>query len=102
MNVNLITISESTMHNLALALHEQYVQISGSDNLIFEPSRSKLVIKKLLPDALGWFFEKITPALDAISLNMHARTNNPESQRAQSLNLKIYSYPKFFYEQFKI
>jgi UDP-N-acetylmuramate: L-alanyl-gamma-D-glutamyl-meso-diaminopimelate ligase len=89
------------MHNLALALLEKGYTITGSDDAIFEPSKSRLQSKGLLPEALGWYPEKIHAQLDAIILGMHAKANNPELLKAQELGLKIYSYPEFLYEQSK-
>lgn len=101
MNVHFIAIGGSAMHNLALALHNKGYQVTGSDDTIFEPSKSRLESKGLLPEAFGWFPEKISETLDAIVLGMHAKADNPELLKAQALGLKIYSYPEFLYEQSK-
>ena len=101
MRTHFIAIGGSAMHNLALALHNKGYQVTGSDDAIFEPSKSRLLAKGLLPEALGWFPEKITTELDCIILGMHAKADNPELVRAQQLGLKIYSYPEFLYEQSK-
>ena len=101
MNVHFIAIGGSAMHNLALALHNKGYQVTGSDDTIFEPSKSRLEAKGLLPEAFGWFPEKVTDNLDAIVLGMHAKADNPELLKAQELGLKIYSYPEFLYEQSK-
>ena len=101
MNIHFIAIGGAAMHNLALALHQKGYQITGSDDTIFEPSKSRLDTKGLLPEEFGWFPEKITPAIDAIILGMHAKADNPELLKAQELGLKIYSYPEFLYEQSK-
>ncbi len=101
MNVHFIAIGGSAMHNLALALHNKGYQVTGSDDTIFEPSKSRLEAKGLLPEQFGWFPEKITDNLDAIVLGMHAKADNPELLKAQDLGLKIYSYPEFLYEQSK-
>ena len=101
MNVHFIAIGGSAMHNLALALHNKGYQVTGSDDTIFEPSKSRLKAKGLLPEQFGWFAEKITSNLDAIVLGMHAKADNPELLKAQELGLKIYSYPEFLYEQSK-
>ena len=101
MNVHFIAIGGSAMHNLALALHNKGYQVTGSDDTIFEPSKSRLEAKGLLPEHFGWFPEKITDKLDAIVLGMHAKADNPELLKAQELGLKIYSYPEFLYEQSK-
>jgi UDP-N-acetylmuramate: L-alanyl-gamma-D-glutamyl-meso-diaminopimelate ligase len=89
------------MHNLAIALHQKGYQITGSDDTIFEPSKSRLERHGLLPTEFGWFPEKITSDLDAIILGMHAKKDNEELLKAQELGMKIYSYPEFLYEQSK-
>lgn len=99
--VHLIAIGGSAMHNMALALHEKGFKVTGSDDEINEPSRSRLKNAGLLPDHIGWFPEKVTGDLNAIILGMHAREDNPELLRAKELGLKIYSYPEYIYEATK-
>ena len=89
------------MHNLAIALKLKGYDVSGSDDEIFEPSLSRLNNYGILPEAIGWFPEKITPELDAVVLGMHARIDNPELVRAKEIGVKIYSYPEYLYEQTK-
>lgn len=89
------------MHNLALALHKKGIDVSGSDDEIFEPSRSRLANAGLLPEKEGWNPDRITADLDYIVLGMHARIDNPELNRAQELGLRVYSYPEFLYQQSK-
>ena len=101
MNVHFISIGGAAMHNLAIALHNKGYQITGSDDTIFDPSKSRLHAKGLLPSSFGWYPEKISSNLDAIVLGMHAKSDNPELIKAQSLDLKIYSYPEFLFEQSK-
>lgn len=101
MRTHFIAIGGAAMHNLAIALHNKGYQVTGSDDAIFEPSKSRLEKKGLLPLELGWFPEKITSNLEAIILGMHAKADNPELLKAQELGLKIYSYPEFLYEQSK-
>ncbi len=101
MRVHFIAIGGSAMHNLAIALHKKGDEVTGSDDVIFEPSKSRLDRYKLLPDTFGWYPEKISSTLDVIILGMHAKKDNPELLKAQSLGLKIYSYPEFLYEQSK-
>ena len=101
MNIHFIAIGGSAMHNLAIALLQKGYQITGSDDTIFEPSKSRLENKGLLPLEFGWFPEKITTNLDAVVLGMHAKGDNPELLKAKELGLKIYSYPEFLYEQSK-
>lgn len=101
MNVHFIAIGGAAMHNLAIALHNKGYKVTGSDDTIFDPSKSRLEAKGLLPEAFGWFPEKISSELDAIVLGMHAKADNPELLKAQELGLTIYSYPEFLYEQSK-
>lgn len=101
MKVHFIAIGGSAMHNLALALHEKGYEVTGSDDAIFEPSRSRLDARGLLPAQTGWFPEKITVDLDVVILGMHAREDNPELLAAKTLGLKVYSYPEFLFEQSK-
>jgi UDP-N-acetylmuramate: L-alanyl-gamma-D-glutamyl-meso-diaminopimelate ligase len=101
MNIHFIAIGGSAMHNLAIALHNKGYQVTGSDDTIHDPSKSRLEKKGLLPKEFGWFPEKITEQLDVIILGMHAKKDNPELLQAQDMGLKIYSYPEFLYEQSK-
>jgi UDP-N-acetylmuramate: L-alanyl-gamma-D-glutamyl-meso-diaminopimelate ligase len=94
----LIAIGGSAMHNMALSLHEKGYNVSGSDDEINEPSKSRLAKAGILPKEIGWFPEKITKDIDAVILGMHARADNPELIRANELGLKIYSYPEYIYE----
>jgi len=101
MKTHIIAIGGSAMHNLAIALHRKGIEVTGSDDEIFEPSKSRLLKEGLLPELEGWFPDKITNDLDAVIVGMHARKDNPELLRAQELNLNIYSYPEYIYEQTK-
>ena len=87
------------MHNLALALQQQGCLVTGSDDEIYEPSRTRLQQHKLLPAEMGWFPDKIRKDLDAVIVGMHARKNNPELLKAQELGLPIFSYPEYLYQQ---
>jgi UDP-N-acetylmuramate: L-alanyl-gamma-D-glutamyl-meso-diaminopimelate ligase len=101
MRIHFIAIGGSAMHNLAIALHKKGYQISGSDDVIFEPAKSRLDKYGLLPAEMGWEESRISTDLDAVILGMHARIDNPELLKAQELGLKIYSYPEYIYEQSK-
>lgn len=89
------------MHNLAIALKRKGFEISGSDDEIFEPSKSRLEREGILPGLIGWNAENIDESIDAVVLGMHARADNPELARAKELGLRIYSYPEYIYEQTK-
>lgn len=101
MKTHFIAIGGSAMHNLAIALKDKGYQVAGSDDAIFEPSKSRLEKKGILPAEMGWFPEKLTSDIDAVILGMHAHADNPELSKAKELGLKIYSYPEFLYEQSK-
>ena len=101
MRIHFIAIGGSAMHNLALALHNKGEEVTGRDDEIFDPSSSRLAAKGLLPEAFGWFPEKISLEIDAVILGMHAKEDNAELLRAKELGLTIYSYPEFLYEQSK-
>lgn len=89
------------MHNLALELHALGHKVTGSDDEIFDPAASRLRSVGLMPEAFGWFPEKLTNKIDAIILGMHAKPDNPELQKAQKLGLPIFSFPAFIYEHAK-
>ena len=99
MTIHFIAIGGAVMHNLAIALHKKGYTITGSDDEIFEPSLSRLQKYNLAPDKRGWDATRISPETDAIILGMHAREDNPELIRARELNLKIYSFPEYLFEQ---
>ena len=99
MNIHFIAIGGAVMHNLAIALKQKGYSITGSDDEIFEPSRSRLAATGLLPEKSGWYPEKITPWIDTVILGMHARADNPELLKAQDLGLRIMSFPEFIYDQ---
>ncbi|TFV97610.1 peptidoglycan synthetase [Algoriphagus kandeliae] len=96
-----IAIGGAIMHNLALALVKKGYRVTGSDDEIYEPSRSRLEKAGILPEKYGWFPEKIHSGLDGIILGMHARIDNPELQKAKELGIPIYSFPEFIYNQSK-
>jgi UDP-N-acetylmuramate: L-alanyl-gamma-D-glutamyl-meso-diaminopimelate ligase len=101
MRVHFIAIGGSAMHNLALALHHKGYQVTGSDDVVFEPSKSRLEKHGLLPIEFGWFPNKLDESIDAVILGMHAKKDNPELLKAQEMGLTIYSYPEYLYEQSK-
>jgi UDP-N-acetylmuramate: L-alanyl-gamma-D-glutamyl-meso-diaminopimelate ligase len=101
MNIHFIAVGGSAMHNLAIALHLKGYHVSGSDDEIFEPARSRLKDYGLLPCKDGWDPSRIHTGLDAVILGMHAKAGNPELERAKELGLKIFSYPEYLFEQSK-
>ncbi|MBD3748838.1 MAG: peptidoglycan synthetase [Sphingobacteriales bacterium] len=101
MRVHFIAIGGAAMHNLAIALHLKGFEVTGSDDFIYEPSKSRLQNHGILPEHNGWQADLITHDIDAVILGMHARLDNPELLKAQELGLTIYSYPQYIYEQSK-
>lgn len=101
MHIHFIAIGGAAMHNLAIALHNKGYKVTGSDDEIFDPSKSRLAKHGLLPMEYGWYPEKINENIDVIILGMHARKDNPELLKAQELNLKVFSYPEYLFEQCK-
>jgi UDP-N-acetylmuramate: L-alanyl-gamma-D-glutamyl-meso-diaminopimelate ligase len=99
--IHFIAIGGSVMHNLAIALKQAGHEVSGSDDELFEPSRSALSKHGLLPDKEGWRPEALDGSIDIVMLGMHASKDNPELLKAQSLGLKILSFPDYIYEQSK-
>jgi len=99
--IHLISIGGAVMHNIALALNQNGHIVSGSDDEIYDPSRSRLEKAGLLPENFGWDCDRITPDIDAVILGMHAREGNPEIEKARELGIPIYSFPEYIYEHAK-
>ena len=98
--VHFIAIGGAAMHNMAIAISKKdSFLVTGSDDVIVEPSRSRLEKHGLLPTESGWFPERITRNLHAVVVGMHAAEDNPELIRAKELKLKIYSFPEYLFQQ---
>ena len=82
------------MHNLALELHHLGHEVTGSDDEIYDPARSRLAAVDLLPEE-GWDEDRIHQDIDLIILGMHAQLDNPELLKAQLLKLQIVSFPEY-------
>lgn len=98
MKYHLIAIGGSVMHNMAISLHQLGHEITGSDDQIYDPARTRLQTLGLLPAEIGWNPDRIHTGLDAVILGMHAKKDNPELMRAQQLGVKVFSFPEFVYE----
>ena len=96
--IHFIAIGGSVMHNLAIALKQAGHTVTGSDDEIFEPSRSSLQKHNLLPAREGWHTDNINSSLDVVIVGMHAKKDNPELLKAQELKLKIKSFPEYIYD----
>jgi UDP-N-acetylmuramate: L-alanyl-gamma-D-glutamyl-meso-diaminopimelate ligase len=101
MRVHFIAVGGAVMHNLAISLHKKGYKITGSDDEIFEPSRSRLSSYGLLPERDGWDISRIVPEIDVVILGMHAKADNPELLRAKELGIKIMSFPEYIFDQTK-
>jgi len=99
MNVHFIAIGGSVMHQLAIALKLKGHTVTGSDDEIFEPAKTNLQKEGILPVSVGWFPENITSKIDAVILGMHAKEDNPELLKAKEIELKIYSFPEYIYQE---
>ena len=95
MYLHFIAIGGSSMHSLALQMNSLGHKVTGSDDVIFEPSKSNLQKAGLLPESFGWFPEKINKNIDIVILGMHAKRDNVELKEALEMNLKIQSFPEF-------
>ena len=74
MHYHFIAIGGSAMHNLAIDLHQKGETVTGSDDEIFEPSRSRLAACGLLPEQPGWHPEKITTGIDEAVVDAKGET----------------------------
>jgi UDP-N-acetylmuramate: L-alanyl-gamma-D-glutamyl-meso-diaminopimelate ligase len=99
--IHFIAVGGAVMHNLALALQTKGYQVSGSDDEIYDPAKSRLQKAGILPETTGWFPEKLDSSIEAVILGMHARKDNPELIKALELGLNVYSFPEYIYEQSK-
>ncbi len=100
-SIHFISVGGSAMHNLAISLQQYGYIVTGSDDEIYEPSRSRLKQRGILPEKTGWFPEKIVDTLSAVIVGMHARKDNPELLKAQQMGIPVFSYPEYVYEQSK-
>ncbi|GAB1446000.1 hypothetical protein MASR2M41_17480 [Flammeovirgaceae bacterium] len=97
--IHFITIEEGVTCDLAIVLGQQGHLISVSDEDIQNPSKSKLSKHNLLPPTLGWVPDRIDNSVTAVILGRHAKKDNPELLKAQSLGLPILSFSEFIYKQ---
>ncbi len=102
MRIHLIAVGGAIMHNLAIELKNKGHVITGSDDEVYDPSRTRLQKHGLLPRKMGWYpDENIREDLDCVILGMHAREDNMELRRAKKLRIPIYSFPEFIYKHSK-
>ena len=94
-NIHIISIGGSVMHDLAINLKKNGNVVTGSDDKIYEPSKSNLKKNNLYPKKLGYHKENITKNLDFVITGMHTKSDNIELQTAKKNRIPIYSYPEF-------
>src|SRR6056300_1003982 len=99
MKYHFIAIGGSAMHNLALALQANGNEVTGSDDAIFEPSKSRLKAAGLLPATLGWDTSRIDESFDYVFLGMHSKADNPELNKALEMCIEVISYSELIYRQ---
>ena len=100
MNLHFIAIGGSAMHSLAIVMDRLGHKVSGSDDIIFEPSKSNLKNAGLLPSRLGWFPEKIDSEIDTVILIMHSK-NNPELAKSTRNRIKYSILSSIFVRNIK-
>lgn len=101
MRIHLIAIGGAIMHQIAITMKRKGYYVTGSDDVIQEPSKSRLEAEGLLPMLLGFHSENITKDIDIVILGMHAKLDNPELTKAMELGVKVLSFPEFIYENSK-
>ena len=69
--IHIISIGGSVMHDLAINLKKLGHIISGSDDIIYDPSKSNLKKHGLLPLNLGYYKQNISKNIDIV-INWHA------------------------------
>lgn len=98
MRIHFIAVGGAIMHQMAIALKNKGHLVTGSDDVINEPSKSNLEKNGLLPSKLGFHAEHIQTDIDEIVLGMHAKLDNPELAKAMELGIKVYSFPEYVYK----
>jgi UDP-N-acetylmuramate: L-alanyl-gamma-D-glutamyl-meso-diaminopimelate ligase len=68
MKIHFIAIGGSAMHNMAIAMKLKGNEVTGSDDEINEPSRSRLAKYGILPAEMGWCPHLLTAAIDEVIL----------------------------------
>ena len=101
MKIHFIAIGGSIMHQLALQLKAQGHEVTGSDDMIFDPALSNLKKQGICPADFGWFPAKIKHNLDMVVLGKHAHADNEELAKAKSLEIKVVTFPELIFNYSK-
>ena len=73
LRIHFIAIGGSAMHSLAIEMFRLGHNVTGSDDVIFDPAKKNLEKAGILPKNIGWYKEKINQEIDIIILGMHAK-----------------------------
>lgn len=101
MRIHLIAIGGSVMHNLAISLQKAGHSVSGSDDEIYDPAKTRLDQHGLLPGKFGWDKRQIGAEIDLVILGMHARKDNVELLMALDIGIPVVSFPEFIAQHAK-
>ena len=97
MIVHFIAIGGAAMHNLALALHHQGHTVTGSDDAIHDPSRSRLTAADSSPRKWDGTRSVCTQTSTPSSWACTPTRTTPNWPRALDLGLNVVSYPEYLY-----
>lgn len=97
MNIHFIAIGEDIMYRMAIAMAKNGHQVSGSDEQVAPSVKAQLIANGLMPETAGWRPEKIHTDLDAIVIGKQVGKDNPELNRAQELQIPVYSEAAFIF-----
>ena len=81
--IHIISIGGSVMHDLAINLKINKNQVSGSDDIIYDTTKSNLKKYNLLPKKYGYYKSNISKDLDFVIAGMHTKKNNIELLEAK-------------------
>ena len=94
-NIHVISIGGSVMHDLAINLKKNGYNITGSDDIIYDPSKKRLKRQGILPKSLGYSKFNIHDQIDLVITGMHTKKNNIELIESKKKNIPILSYPEY-------
>jgi len=94
-NIHIISIGGSVMHDLAINLKKNGNNITGSDDIIYDPSKTRLKKNRILPKKLGYSKDNIHSKIDLVITGMHTKINNVELLESKKKNIPILSYPEY-------
>jgi UDP-N-acetylmuramate: L-alanyl-gamma-D-glutamyl-meso-diaminopimelate ligase len=84
---------------LAIALKRKGYHITGSDDEILNPPATNLEREGILPENIGWAPERLSPAINAVILGMHAKGRQPGAATGKGTALPIYSFPEYIFKE---